>query len=185
MDSLRGLCLSRFKPWRRSIPSRGTACAKALRQEYTCPVPRTARKPVSNEWGGWVGDEGREVRGGGIMYDQCTDRFFFFALCEMGNHCLFLNYNDGKCKHFQGKSNILISHVPSTPFQQLPSHEVMASPVSSQPLSLCLHPRTCPGINVGGRKHDSRAWYWSEGAVISFHPFKLYSIGLLNRNASI
>lgn len=71
----------------------------------------------------------------------------FFDLCEMGNHCLFLNYNDGKCKHFQGKSNILISHVLSTPFQQLLSHEVMASPVSSQPLSLS-SPKDMPGDHM-------------------------------------
>ena len=45
-----------------------------------------------------------------------------FPLSEMGNHCLFLNYNYGKCMYFQRENDILISHVPSIPFQQLSSH---------------------------------------------------------------
>lgn len=75
-----------------------------------------------------------------------------FALCEMGNRCLFLNYNCGECKHFQRESNMLISHVLSTLFQHLSSREVMASPVSSLPLSFWFHPRTCPGITCGREK---------------------------------
>lgn len=110
----------------------------------------------------------------------------FFALCEMGNRCLFLNYNYGECKHFQGASNILISHVLSTLFQQLSTHEVMASPVSSLHLSLWFHPRTCPGTTCGREKAWLQGLMLIRGRpVTSFHPFKLYSNGLLNRNAGI